>query len=179
MDTEDGLIRVAETKLTPRGRHPKVCQSPYGEVQVERFVYQTLCRGCVYCPLAHQDLIVHGATPRFASQLSHTYAQLNVRAVQCDLEQNHGRKVARSYMQNAAEYVGTIAMAKEGALAAAAGRSYRQHRHQPRRGHDPDGRQLWLSRGHGRHPVLLRPRRQAPAHDLSCRRARYGKQTLT
>jgi len=28
---------------------------------------------------------------RFAGQLSHKYAQLNVRAVQSDLEQNHGR----------------------------------------------------------------------------------------
>jgi hypothetical protein len=36
-----------------------------------------------------------------------------VRAVQTDLEQNHGRKVATSYIQNVAEWVGTIAAAKE------------------------------------------------------------------
>jgi hypothetical protein len=52
-------------------------------------------------------------TPRFASQRSHKYAQLNARAVQTDLEQNHGRKVARSYIQHVAEWVGNIAAAKE------------------------------------------------------------------
>ncbi|MGA7980731.1 MAG: ISKra4 family transposase, partial [Chromatiaceae bacterium] len=48
-----------------------------------------------------------------ASQISHKYAHLNVRAVQADLAQNHGRKVAASYIQNVAEWVGTIATAKE------------------------------------------------------------------
>ncbi|MGA7980675.1 MAG: hypothetical protein WCA32_10650, partial [Chromatiaceae bacterium] len=38
--------------------------------------------GRVYCPLERQARIVRGATPLFASQLSHKYAQLNVRAVQ-------------------------------------------------------------------------------------------------
>jgi hypothetical protein len=53
------------------------------------------------------------AGPRPGLPASHKYAQLNVRAVQADLEQNHGRKVATSYIQNVAEWVGSIAMAKE------------------------------------------------------------------
>ena len=112
-DTDGSPICVGETKLTARGRNPKVYQSPYGEVQVERYVYQTSRGGRIHCPLEHRARIVHGATPRFASQLSHKYAQLNVRAVQRDLEQNHGRKIATSYIQNVADYVGTIATAKE------------------------------------------------------------------
>ena len=112
-DTDGSPMRVGETKLTVRGRHPKVYQSPYGEVQVERYVYQTSRGGRIYCPLEHQARIVHGATPRFASELSHKYAQLNVRAVQRDLAANHGRKVATSYIQNVADYVGSIATAKE------------------------------------------------------------------
>ena len=112
-DTDGSPIRVGETKLTVRGRHPKVYQSPYGEVQVERYVYQTSRGGRIHCPLERQARIIRGATPRFASQLSHKYAQLNVRAVQTDLEQNHARKVARSYIQNVADYVGSIATAKE------------------------------------------------------------------
>ncbi|MEA1053767.1 ISKra4 family transposase, partial [Lamprobacter modestohalophilus] len=79
----------------------------------ERYVYQTSRGGRIYCPLEHQARIIRGATPRFASQLSHKYAQLNVSAVQTDLEQNHGRKVARSYIQNVADWVGSIATAKE------------------------------------------------------------------
>jgi hypothetical protein len=112
-DTDGSPIRVGEVKLTARGRDPKAYQTPYGVVQVERYVYQTSRGGRIYCPLEYQARIVRGATPRFASQLSHKYAQLNVRAVQTDLEQNHGRKVARSYIQNVADWVGTIATAKE------------------------------------------------------------------
>jgi hypothetical protein len=69
-------------------------------VEVERYVYQSSRGRRIYCPLEHQARIVRGATPRFASQLSHKYAQLNARAVQADLEQNHGRTVAASYIQN-------------------------------------------------------------------------------
>jgi hypothetical protein len=112
-DTDGRAIRVGELKLTARGRDPKAYQSPYGEVQVERYVYQSSRGGRIYCPLEQRARIVRGATPLFASQISHKYAHLNVRAVQADLEQNHGRKVAASYIQNVAEWVGTIATAKE------------------------------------------------------------------
>jgi hypothetical protein len=112
-DTDGSAMRIGEIKLTARGRDPKVYQSPYGEVQVERYVYQSARGGRIYCPLEHQGRIVRGATPRFAGQLSHKYAQLNVRAVQADLAQNHGRTVAASYIQHVAEWVGTIATAKE------------------------------------------------------------------
>jgi hypothetical protein len=112
-DTDGSPIRVGDIKLTARGRDPKEYQTPYGPVQVERYVYQSSRGGRIYCPLEHQGRIVRGATPRFASQLSHKYAQLNVRAVQADLEQNHGRTIATSYIQNVAEWVGTIATAKE------------------------------------------------------------------
>jgi hypothetical protein len=112
-DTDGSPIRVGETKLTARGRNAKDYQTPYGVVEVERYVYQTSRGGRIFCPLEQQGRIIRGATPRFASQLSHKYAQLNVRAVQQDLELNHGRRVATSYIQNVAEWVGTLATAKE------------------------------------------------------------------
>ncbi|MCP3881260.1 MAG: ISKra4 family transposase [Sulfitobacter sp.] len=112
-DADGSAMRVGEIKLTARGRDSKEYQSPYGSVEVERYVYQSSRGGRIYCPLEHQARIVRGATPLFASQISHKYAQLNVRAVQTDLEQNHGRRVAASYIQNVAEWVGSIATAKE------------------------------------------------------------------
>jgi hypothetical protein len=111
-DTDGSPIRVGEIKLTARGRDPKEYQTPYGPVPVERYVYQGSRGGRIDCPLEHRARIVRGATPLFASQISLKYAQLNVRAVLADLEQNHGRKVAASYIQNVAERVGTIAAAK-------------------------------------------------------------------
>ena len=112
-DTDGSAIRVGAIKLTARGHDPKEYQTPYGPVEVECYVYQSARGGRIYCPLEHQARIVRGATPRFASQLSHKYSPLNVRAVQADLEQNHGRTIATSYIQNVAEWVGTIATAKE------------------------------------------------------------------
>ena len=78
-DTDGSPIRVGETKLTARGRNSKEYQTPYGVVEVERYVYQIPRGGRIFCPLEKQGRIVRGATPRFASQLSHQYAQLNVR----------------------------------------------------------------------------------------------------
>jgi hypothetical protein len=95
-DTDGSPIRIGAMKLTVRGRDPKDYQSPYGVVRVERFVYHSARGGRIYCPLEYQGRIIRWATPRFARQLSHKYAQLNVRAVQTDLEQNHGRQVATS-----------------------------------------------------------------------------------
>ena len=112
-DTDGRAIRVGEIKLTARGRDAKDYQSPYGVVRVERYVYQSSRSGRIYCPLAHQARMIRGATPRFASQISHKYSQLNAGAVQRDLEQNHGRAVAKSYIQHVAEWVGSIATAKE------------------------------------------------------------------
>jgi hypothetical protein len=112
-DTDGSPIRVGALKLTARGCDPKVYQTPYGAVEVERHVYQTARGGRIYCPLEQQARIVRGATPLFASQISHKYAQLNARAVQRDLAQNHARAVAPSYIQHVAEWVGNIAAAKE------------------------------------------------------------------
>lgn len=112
-DADGSPMHVGAIKLTARGRDPKEYQTPYGVVEVERYVYQSSRGGRIFCPLEHQARIIRGATPLFASQLSHKYAQLNVRAVQTDLEQNHGRKVATSYIQNVADWVGSIALAKE------------------------------------------------------------------
>jgi hypothetical protein len=112
-DTDGSPRRVGESKLTARGRDPKEYPTPYGPVQVERFVYQTSRGGRIDCPLAHEARIVRGATPLFASQISHKYGQLNVRAVQADLAQNHGRTIATSSIQNVAEWVGNIAAAHE------------------------------------------------------------------
>ncbi len=112
-DADGSPIRLGEIKMTMRGCDPKEYQTPYGVVEVERYVHQSCGGGRIYCPLERQARIIRGATPRFARQLSHKYAQLNVRAVQADLEQNHGRKIAASHIQNVAEWVGGIALAEE------------------------------------------------------------------
>ena len=112
-DTDGSPIQVAGTKLTAKASTPKQYETPYGTVEVSRYVYQTSQGGRIYCPLEHDARIIRSATPRFAQQISHKYANLNAPAVCLDLEDNHHRKIAHSYVQDIADWVGAIASAKE------------------------------------------------------------------
>ncbi|MBK1702916.1 ISKra4 family transposase, partial [Thiococcus pfennigii] len=62
-DADGRPIRIGELKLTARGRDPKAYQTPYGEVEIERYVYQSSRGGRIYCPLEQGARIVRGATP--------------------------------------------------------------------------------------------------------------------
>jgi len=112
-DTDGSPIQVAGVKLTAKAPVLKLYQTPYGAVEVARYVYQTSKGGKTYCPLEHNARIIRAATPRFAQQLSHKYANMNAPAVCADLEENHHRKIAHSYLQDVTDYVGAIASAKE------------------------------------------------------------------
>lgn len=112
-DTDGFPIITGNIKWTKRTSSPKKYQTPYGEIEVERCVYQTSKGGKIYCPLEQNARIIRHATPRFAKQLSHKYAEMNVNKVCKDLEENHRRRIAASYVQNVADWVGGIACAKE------------------------------------------------------------------
>ena len=112
-DTDGSPIKWGDTKMTARDKDNKTYQTPYGSVQLERYVYQTSKGGRIYCPLEHHARIIRGATPKFAQQLSHKYANMNAPAVCLDLEDNHHRKIAHSYLQDVSDWVGGIAQAKE------------------------------------------------------------------
>ena len=112
-DTDGSPIQIAGIKLTAKAPIPKFYETPYGAVEVSRYVYQTSKGGKTYCPLEGSARIIRSATPRFAQQISHKYANLNAPAVCRDLEDNHHRKIAHSYVQDVADWVGAIAHAKE------------------------------------------------------------------
>lgn len=112
-DSDGTPIVIAGTKLTSKGKVPKIYQSSYGEVAVERHVYQSSEGGRMFCPLEKDARIVGTCTPKFAKMLSHKYAEFGSQRVMNDLEENHGRKVVRSFVQNIAELVGLVAIAKE------------------------------------------------------------------
>lgn len=112
-DTDGSPIQVAGVKFTAKQPVPKIYQTPYGTVEVPRYVYQTSKGGKIYCPLEQNAHIIRSATPRFAQQISHKYANMNAPAVCADLEDNHHRKIAHSYLQDVADHVGAIAFAKE------------------------------------------------------------------
>src|ERR1700730_15192022 len=50
-DTDGSPLVFGSTRWTSKGQEPKTYQSPYGEVSVERHVYQTGEGGATFCPL--------------------------------------------------------------------------------------------------------------------------------
>src|SRR3954451_3898876 len=111
-DADGSPIQVGDTKLTSKGKLKKEYQTPYGVASVERHVYQSSRGGRTYCPLDRNARIVGSSTPRFAKVLSHKYAEFGSSRVIEDLRENHGRTVARSFVQNTADRVAAAAMAK-------------------------------------------------------------------
>ena len=112
-DTDGTPITIGPVKLTSKGPLPKEYQTPYGVATVSRHVYQSPHGGKTYCPLDRDARIVVSSTPRFAKMIAHKYAEFGSGRVTIDLEENHGRKVARSFVQNVADAVAAVASAKE------------------------------------------------------------------
>lgn len=112
-DSDGSPLERSGQRWTSKGKDAKVYQSPYGPVQVERHLYQTSQGGSTFCPLEIDARIIRTATPRFAKQISHKYAEMSSVRVAEDLTENHNRAVARSFIQNLAETVGAVAMSKE------------------------------------------------------------------
>ena len=52
-DTDGGPLKLGGTKITARVKTNKTYQTPYGSVQLERYVYQTPKGGVIRCPLEH------------------------------------------------------------------------------------------------------------------------------
>jgi len=113
-DTDGSVIEIGAQRWHTKGKQPKKYQSPYGAVSVNRHVYQSSGGGKTYCPMEKNGRIVGGeTTPKFAKSLTHKFANGSSKQVREDLLENHGRKVARSYVQKITDYVGGIAQAKE------------------------------------------------------------------
>lgn len=112
-DTDGSPIKLGEIKMTARTKDNKLYRSPFGNIKLERYVYQTSKGGKIYCPLDDKARIIRGSTPRFAQQISHKYSNMNATAVCRDLAENHNRVIAHSYLQDVSDWVGSIAQAKE------------------------------------------------------------------
>jgi hypothetical protein len=112
-DTDGSPINVGPVKFTSKGQIEKDYQTPYGVATVARHVYQSPQGGPTYCPLDRDARIVVSSTPRFAKVISHKYAEFSSPRVQVDLEENHGRTVSRCLIQDVADAVAAVAMAKE------------------------------------------------------------------
>jgi len=112
-DAEGSVVEIDGKKWRPKGVLPKAYQTPYGEVVVERQVYQSAGGGKTYCPMERNARIIVTSTPMFAKQITSKMCYGAGAEVQRDLLENHGRGVALSYIQRLSEAVGSIVQAQE------------------------------------------------------------------
>ena len=112
-DTDGSPINVCGYKLTSKGKESKEFQTPYGSVDVSRYVYQSSKGGKTYVPMDVDCRIINTSTPKFAKIVSSKYSCDAAPGVQRDLEENHGRSVAVSFIKNIVDAIGTIAEIKE------------------------------------------------------------------
>jgi hypothetical protein len=113
LDTDGSPLKIGEETWKSKGEQPKEYQTPYGEVIINRHVYQRSVGGKTYCPLEREARIIITSTPLFAKQVSSKMSGMAGKEVKNDLVENHGRKVALSYIQRLSEAVGSIVQAKE------------------------------------------------------------------
>lgn len=112
-DADGSPIQIGDAKLTSKGKLKKEYQTPYGVAPVERHVYQSSRGGKTYCPLDREARIVVSSTPKFAKMVSHKYAEFGSARVIKDLAENHGRVVARCFVQDVTDAVAAVALAKQ------------------------------------------------------------------
>lgn len=112
-DATGDPINIADIRLTSKGKVAKEYQTPYGAVMIDRHVYQTSKGGKTFCPLDDRARIIVSSTPKLAQMISYKYASLSSLEVANDLTENHGRKTTSAFVQQTADFVGSIAQATE------------------------------------------------------------------
>lgn len=112
-DTDGEALQLGSVKMTTKGQVIKLYQTPYGEIEVPRHVYQTSEGGATFCPLERDARIILTSTPRFASQVSHKMSEMSAPATQRDLALNHNLNVTHRVMQRLSEAVASVVQIKE------------------------------------------------------------------
>ena len=112
-DSDGAPISMGGVRMTSKGKVGKIYQTPYGEVPVERHVYQSSSGGETFSPLDRNARIVRDATPRFAEMCASKMACMKSTEAVDDLRRSNGRAIARSYLQNVASDVALVVWEKE------------------------------------------------------------------
>ena len=112
-DADGRDIRVGDVKFYSRGQFNQKYESPYGPVEVKRFVYQTAKGGRSFVPLEERARLVRNATPRYAQQITSKFANGGAPSVKRDLESNHARCVSLDYIKTLSDLMGALAQARE------------------------------------------------------------------
>ena len=111
-DTKGSPIEHDGQLWRTKGLQPKKYQTSYGEVSIDRHVYQRSGGGKTFCPMEEAARIILTATPHFCRQIGWKMAYGGARDVQRDLL-NHGRDLQVSTIQRISETLSSVVQARE------------------------------------------------------------------
>jgi hypothetical protein len=112
-DTDGSSLTIGSERFTSKGLFTKCYQTPYGDVEVQRHLYQTSKGGETFCPLEREARIILTSTPRLASQISHKMANATAVGVVEDLNINHHRTLSKNVVQRLCDAVASVVEVKE------------------------------------------------------------------
>jgi hypothetical protein len=112
-DTDGSALVFGRERLTSKGLYSKIYQTPYGDVNVERHLYQTSKGGATFCPLEQEARIILTSTPRFAAMVSHKVSNHTALGVVEDLSMNHNRNISKNVAQRLSDLVASVVEVKE------------------------------------------------------------------
>jgi hypothetical protein len=113
-DADGSPITHDGKKYTSKGKVSKCYQTPYGEIKLDRHVYQSNAGGSTFCPLDNDARIINSATPKLAKMVSSKYSESCADHIIKDLSQNHGRHLSKHYIQTLSQSVGKLILEKKG-----------------------------------------------------------------
>lgn len=108
-DTDGTPILVNDIKHTSKGLHVEKYESPYGNIKVERHVYQPSSGGKTFCPLENDGRLMLNSTPAYAKLISFKYAKNGGKFVAKDLYESQNRKACPVYVKKISDHIGEIA----------------------------------------------------------------------
>lgn len=112
-DTDGSKLVFGDNVFFSKGVLPKKYQTPYGEINVPRHIYQSSKGGKTFCPMEQDGRVIVTSTPRFAKMVSNKFSSAASTVVKRDLQENHGRKITRAYLSDISDAVGSIVQSKE------------------------------------------------------------------
>lgn len=119
-DADGSPVVVAGVRLTAKATKVEKCYyTPFGEVRVKRYAYQSSAGGAVDIPLERNARIIGACTPRYARIVSSRYAAGNAGEAAGALRESHGLEVSRCFVQDVSALVAAQVRAKGPAPAGA------------------------------------------------------------
>jgi quinol monooxygenase YgiN len=112
-DTDGTPIKVKGETYTAQGFNPETYHSPYGDVHIKRYIYQSCHGGKTYCPVEDHARIVVKSTPDFARLITFKYGNSGAENVCRDIKESFHLNINKSLVQRLGEAVGAFLGAKE------------------------------------------------------------------